>query len=117
MNTTHTSGNWTLEYCLDNSIFVKSGENFISHIETQENSGISDEMNANARLIAAAPELLQMVYDLKKCIERLTSDTNLTQEDKDKEAQWVGEAHELLAVINPNYYNNANELQHQKSNN
>lgn len=50
-----------------------------------------------------------MVYDLKKCIERLTSDNNLTQEDKDKEAQWTGEAHELLNVINPDYYDNANK--------
>jgi len=51
-----------------------------------------------------------MVYDLKKCIERLTSDEALTQYDKDKEAQWVGEAHELLHAVNPDYYTNANAI-------
>lgn len=68
-----------------------------------------EEEGANCHLIAHAPELLQMVYDLKNCIKRLTSDTELSQFDKDTEAQWEGEAHELLTRINPNYYKNANE--------
>ena len=67
-----------------------------------------DEEGANAQLIMYAPELLQMVNNLKKCIQRLTSD-NLTQLDRDKEAQWEGEAHELLYRINPDYYTNANQ--------
>ncbi len=54
-------------------------------------------------------ELFEMVYNLKKCVERLTSDDALTQFDKDAEAQWIGEAHELLYKVNPNYYKNANE--------
>lgn len=74
--------------------------------------GINAEDTANAELIAASPELFQMVRDLKDCIRRLTSDEALTQYDKDTEAQWEGEAHELLTRINPNYYKNANELTH-----
>lgn len=54
-------------------------------------------------------ELFKMVIDLKNCIKRLTSDDALTQYDKDTEAQWEGEAHELLSRIDPNYYKNANE--------
>lgn len=53
-------------------------------------------------------ELFQMVRDLKDCINRLSQD-NLSQIERDKEAQWEGEAHELLTRINPNYYKNANE--------
>ena len=66
-----------------------------------------EEEGANAHLIAHAPELLQMVYDLKQCIQRLTQD-NLSQSERDTEAQWEGEAHELLLKINPDYYSNAN---------
>jgi len=60
------------------------------------------EALANAQLIAKAPELLQMVNDLKNCIQRLTSD-NLTQSKRDLESEWVGNAHELLHNINPDY--------------
>lgn len=58
--------------------------------------------------IAAIPELLQIVYDLKECIKRLSQD-GLTQFDRDTEAQHEGEAHELLVRIKPDYYKNANE--------
>jgi hypothetical protein len=53
-------------------------------------------------------ELFNMVNDLKHCIDRLTSE-KLSQFDIDKEAYWIGEAHELLNKINPNYYTNANK--------
>jgi hypothetical protein len=53
-------------------------------------------------------ELFQMVRDLKNCIARLTSE-KLDQFEIDKEAYWIGEAHELLSKINPNYYTNANK--------
>jgi len=62
-----------------------------------------DKSNENAALQSLAPELFQMVKDLKNCIQRLTSDDVLTQYDKDIEAQWIGEAHELLTRIKPNY--------------
>ena len=71
--------------------------------------GLNDEDQANAKLIAAAPELFQMVRDLKDCIKRLTQD-NLSQFERDAEAQWEGEAFELITRINPNYYRNANEM-------
>jgi hypothetical protein len=68
-----------------------------------------EQEGANAHLIAHAPELLQMVKDLKDCIKRLTSDEEMSQFDMDAEAQWIGDAHELLYKINPDYYRNANQ--------
>jgi len=68
-----------------------------------------DQEGANCHLIAMAPELLQMVYDLKQCIKRLSQD-GLTQDQRDFEAQWEGEAHDLLLRVNPDYYTNANQL-------
>jgi hypothetical protein len=53
-------------------------------------------------------ELFNMVKDLKNCIARLTSE-KLEQSEIDLEAYWIGEAHELLSEINPNYYTNANK--------
>lgn len=47
-------------------------------------------------------ELFEMVKSLKNCINRLTT-YELTQLEKDGEAQWTGEAHELLISINPDY--------------
>ena len=125
MNTKHTPGTWkiTIDDRIETSYFTNiKGEkvdNFddasycstltICKIETGYLRNVmNEEERANAKLIAAAPELLQMVYNLKKCIERLTGDNILSQEDKDKEAQWVGEAHELLYSVNPDYYKNAN---------
>lgn len=74
-----------------------------------------EEVEANAALIASAPqlkkeneELFEMVRQLKNCINRLSQD-GLTQHERDIEAQWEGEAHELLTRINPNYYRNANQ--------
>lgn len=64
--------------------------------------------NQYPNLKAENKELFQMVRDLKDCIKRLSQD-DVSQFDRDKEAQWEGEAHELLSRINPNYYRNANE--------
>lgn len=108
MNTKHTAGKWVIvqhsQFC--NGTEIVCNGKVITTILNQRATDI--EGKANAKLMAAAPELLQMVYDLKKCIERLTGDNILSQEDKDKEAQWVGEAHELLYSVNPDYYKNAN---------
>jgi hypothetical protein len=110
MNTKHTDGKWlSVQHSqFSNGTEIVCNGKVITAIFNQRATDI--EGKANARLMAAAPELLQMVYDLMNCIKRLTdSDLELHQEDKDKEAQWIGEAHELLHVINPDYYNNANK--------
>ena len=93
-------------------IFCRSNGKLIAEVNELSKKGQRkatdfQEEGANAHLIANAPELLQMVFDLKNCIRRLTSE-KLSQMDIDKEAQWEGEAHELLLKINPDYYSNAN---------
>ncbi len=105
MNTKHTPGTWQAK---DGQIYPTETGKTLALIPYYDKD--NREQEANSKLIAAAPELLQMVYNLKKCIERLTGDEILSQENKDKEAQWVGEAHELLHAVNPDYYTNANAI-------
>lgn len=113
MKTEHTPGPWS--YKKVGIRFFIGMPDYPKEVRTDTNAGyiceigkgmeltkLTEQDEANARLIAAAPDLLQMVNDLKNCIKRLTED-NLTQENRDKEAQWIGEAHELLLKINPNY--------------
>jgi len=104
MKTKHTPGQWATK---EGQIYTQETGKTLALIPYFDEE--NEEQQANAQLIMYAPELLQMVYDLKKCIERLTNDNlELHQEDRDKEAQWIGEAHELLHAINPDYYTNAN---------
>lgn len=109
MNTKHTPGEWhTSKTINDFSIYSdKETSKDIALVFQYSRSIPEEEAKANAELIAAAPELLQMVYDLKQAVKRLSQD-DLTQFDRDREAQIEGEAHELLYKINPDYYNNAN---------
>lgn len=119
MKTKHTAGPWEIHgHNIEGKILIgKKGEKYntgkIVTIGWNCCGKDSEEWKANAKLIAAAPELLQMVNELKNSVKRLTED-NLSQEDRDKEAQWIGEAHELLYKINPDYYTNANEVEEKK---
>ena len=111
MKTKHTPEKWTLTKG-QRDFLIRAGEKGFVIAEVSCNGiahfiGNEKEAEANAKLIKHAPELLQMVYDLKNCIKRLTQD-ELSQEERDKEAQWIGEAHELLFKIDPDYYTNAN---------
>lgn len=116
MKTNHTTGEWTQGTNTNSEEWMKifCNNKVVAVINTinkkgQRQQGDFEEENANTKLIAASPQLMQMVYDLKNCIKRLTED-GISQEDRDKEAQWIGEAHELLYKINNDYYNNANTL-------
>ena len=103
-----TSGEWEISNPTFTSYTIHTKDMTICDVLCIDIS--DEEALANAKLIAAAPELLQMVYDLMKCIERLTTDEALTQLDKDTEAEWIGEAHELLLKANGcAYWKNANE--------
>lgn len=111
MNNKHTPGKWESKQSRGNNIYeykvISPNLKTICEMEADSKADI-EQVKANAQLIAAAPELLQMVYDLKQCIKRLTQD-GLSQFDRDTEAQWIGEAHELLNNVNPDYYSNANK--------
>ena len=49
--------------------------------------------------ITEQDKLINMVRLLKNCIIRLTQD-DVTQEQRDLEAYWIGEANELLTTVN-----------------
>jgi hypothetical protein len=91
----HTNQKW--HYYQEGSFNFGISNDTGRHIaDISKNANIpTSEKEANAQLIAAAPELLQMVIDLKGCIKRLTED-RLTQFERDREAQWIGGAHELI---------------------
>ncbi len=114
---THTKGDWTrgTNTASKNWMRVYCNGRLIAEAKTLSPNGQRKETDfkeeeANAILIAHAPKLLRMVRDLKDCIKRLTED-NLSQFDRDREAEWIGDAHELLQSVNPNYYDNANSQQ------
>jgi len=54
-------GEWKVEYCLDQSIFINEGEKPIAMIQSEEDNGITPEMEANAKLIASSPEMLWLL--------------------------------------------------------
>lgn len=114
MNTKHTTGQWIAKDVHDSTRVFEIKSDTGKNIATiwQYNNGTKAidgyEQQANAQLIAHAPELLQMVYDLKQAVKKLSQD-DLTQFDRDREAQIEGEAHELLTKINPDYYSNTNK--------
>ena len=68
---------------------------------------VGELQEENKQLKEDKKALFDMVVELKWCINRLCKD-NVSQFERDGEAQWEGEAHELLLKINPNYYKNAN---------
>jgi hypothetical protein len=112
MKTKHTPGNWYIHQPDYEHINIVTDEQFICEIPApieinEDTAERKQTAEANAKLIAAAPELLQMVFDLKNCIAKLCHD-RVSQFDRDHEANWIGEAHELLSKINPDYYQNAN---------
>ena len=116
MKTKHTQGQWIKGTNTSSRDWMKiyADGKLIAEVKELSKKGerkASDfeEEGANVHLIAHAPELLQMVKNLKDCIKRLTSNAALSQFDMDVEAEWVGDAHELLYKINPDYYRNANQ--------
>ena len=116
MKTLHTKGQWIKGTKTSSRDWMKIYANgkLIAEVKELSKKGERkatdfEQEGANAHLIAHAPELLQMVKYLKDCIERLTSDTELSQSDMGVEAEWIGDARELLYKINPDYYQNANQ--------
>lgn len=96
MKIKHTKGPW--QYPYRGQVPKQKKEGFI--IQTNTNTiattlGTSVEDEANARLIAAAPELLDTLKGtakaLKRALERFDPDNT--------DYEWIGEAHEIIYKI------------------
>lgn len=66
-----TPGPWSVEYCLDQTIFINAGGKPIAMIQSEDDEGMTPEMEANAKLIASAPQLKSENEKLKQDNERL----------------------------------------------
>lgn len=61
MNYKHTRGEWVVNppFKNDNKIFISNGENVIAYMAHNPSVNIDEEAEANAKLIASAPKLLE----------------------------------------------------------
>lgn len=62
--TRHTSGPWKTHLCNDTSIIDGEGNDIAQVSGDYENPAVWPVMEANARLMAAAPELLEALKEL-----------------------------------------------------
>ncbi len=71
----HTLGEWTVERLKNYQWRIQSAERIICKepFRGTPPSEIIDEIEANARLIAAAPELLDALKDAEKALERVNA--------------------------------------------
>ena len=94
---THTPGPWFSQY--DDNGFYEIGSETIS-IRLAFTYGEGDADEANARLIAAAPELLEALVELSKSfIGTYTNDQRSDDEIDDHRLLWENKASELIARI------------------
>lgn len=88
--TKHTPGPWFLN--LENAVVNPMLDVIIGHVEYLDDV---DEARANARLIAAAPELLQALQGLMPVVNRIMHISGETWDLDDEEA--VQEARAVIA--------------------
>lgn len=61
---TTTTTKWQASYTLDGAIFISDGNREIAMIQTEEDGSYNEQDEANARLMVAAPELLEALKDM-----------------------------------------------------
>jgi hypothetical protein len=69
MKTKHTPGPYNVVPTLDNCLFIAAGNKDICMIQTEDGGELTEEDQANAKLFAAAPELLEA---LNECMKHMT---------------------------------------------
>lgn len=65
----HTPGPWTLEYDYSLVMPAKDGNHIVTAGPIGPDESSREEKRANARLIAASPELLEILIELVRLIE------------------------------------------------
>jgi len=88
----HTPGPWWI----DDDMFIASGhgEDYktVASPNCMDSTDHSEEIEANARLIAAAPELLENLIGVTKALSRLIDQYN----PDSIEAEWIGNANDTI---------------------
>ena len=75
METKHTKGNWEIEYTneveshLDVFLRSQDGGRAIGWLYSKSLNSYEDEFKANAKLIASAPEMLEVLIDIRNWYE------------------------------------------------
>lgn len=101
MTAKHTSKSWRYEP--STKTIRTTPENYwIATLDSWDGM-VNNE--ANAKLISSAPELLETLHGTMKALSRM-----IDKHDPDSiEAEWIGNAHEVLHKATGGYYKNANE--------
>lgn len=91
MKAKHTPGPWRITDHAESAVFVYAGDNqYLNHVARVHNTPTKATRQANARLIAAAPDMLAMLKQLRDLLQNETGlDTRI----------WEDTAQELLDVI------------------
>lgn len=85
----HTPGPWGLQ--AGRCITTQDGDFTISKCNNWDPSKVC-ELDANARLIAAAPELLSVLTGVTRALDRM-----VYKYDRDSiESEWIGNANEVI---------------------
>jgi len=73
MKTTHTPGPWEINPIWSNEqgIEIHNTETTIANVQSFRKPFNEEEMNANAKLIAAAPEMLEALVEAKRMYEAI----------------------------------------------
>ncbi len=82
MKTKHTKGEWIYSSYSNFDYGVYSMEGDSSDIALVRDRGVDGEAEANANLIAVAPELLDACIDILRILELNKTNTNLYQRNK-----------------------------------
>jgi len=93
MNTNHTPGPW---HCNGTQIVGKLGKRTQYIAETLRDTGC-ETCNANARLIASAPELLAALQAMLKADEDICENVGLKSDQAMQRIAALDQAHEAIA--------------------
>jgi hypothetical protein len=89
----HTQGEWEVEYCLDGSTFITSGERIIAMIQSDNDEGVTPEDDANAELICKSVNNYQSLVD---ALVKVNEQINLHIKHQDLGIGWLETAKETI---------------------
>ena len=96
----HTPGPWKIRECGGTKsggyIRTYAGDRRICKLEPLKGQVTEDEYLANARLIAAAPDLLWVLEGIRPLVLRATTSSGLTEEEAIK-TTWLGHLDAAIA--------------------